>query len=215
MIGSSDVTTRLVTALEKLKTTYVVPDDKIPYRWMIPSIARQLTLMQRRDRSFKGVKEAQKELVKLSADAKSLSSRIKTLLIPQEPPYLEGTDLEAQNLALTAQGLLGLAGIIQAINLEGPLIEFADAAQTAAMAKAAPPGKPGRPPAAAATRVGLYLYQEYERVTGKCPTLTVRDNRASGPFFDLVKAVFDALGIKAKPEPTVRRVMEEMKIQRP
>jgi hypothetical protein len=195
-LPNHDLTTRLIAALEMLKTNYVVPDGKLAYRIMIPAIARQLTKMTRLDVSPKVVKEAKKELTRLASDARSLASRI-------------------PKLPLEVSLLLDATGGFQPSNLDGLLNELADAAQIVATAKAASSGKAGRPPKSTAENIVTYLCQEYERLTGKPPTLTVRDGRAGGAFLDLVKAVFDALRIKASPEATVRRVIEKIKIQGP
>jgi hypothetical protein len=185
----SNVIARLAAALEKLEPNYTVPDNTIPYRYYIPAIARQLALMPKRGVSPKEMREEAKELAALAKDARSLASRIR-----KQPPTGDvGLELDA-------------TGEFQFKDLADVLNTLGYAAKKIAAAKAAPSGKQGRPTASISDNIVLYLYQEYERITDKPPTLIVRDGKAGGPFLDLVTEVFDALGIETSVEAAIKRV---------
>lgn len=175
--------------MEKLPTNYDVPDGAIPYRLFIPGIARQLTMMPRRGISPKVAQQETKKLATLAADARSLASRIQKL--PRAGDV---------SLLLDATGGFEFRDLAELLNRLG------DAAKTISSIKAAPAGKSRRPSASIADNIALYLCQEYERVTGERPTLTVRNNKAAGAILDLVSEVFEALAIEASPEATVRKV---------
>jgi len=52
---------------------------------------------------------------------------------------------------------------------------------------------------------------EFERLTGKKPTRTVRAGKTSGQYQGLVFRVLQALKIEASAEATAAKAMEEMK----
>jgi hypothetical protein len=60
-----------------------------------------------------------------------------------------------------------------------------------------------------ARAVGWMLRQDVEALTGKRPTITVRDGEATGPFLDLVTEVFSILAIKASPEAVAREALKK------
>ena len=73
----------------------------------------------------------------------------------------------------------------------------------------------GRPVNNLAMGVIRILHGEFEPLTGKQPTRTVRSDHpgspVSGDFFNFVRDVFVALRIDAKPEAYVRAILKERK----
>ena len=55
--------------------------------------------------------------------------------------------------------------------------------------------------------VAWMLRQDVEALTGKRPTISVTEGKASGPFIDLVGEVFGILAIEASPEVVAREIL--------
>src|ERR1039458_218476 len=127
MTEPSDVTARLVMALEKLPTDYDDPDGYIPYRFCIPEIAKQLARMKRHSLSTEAAREQVKDLETLAADALSLSLRVRDL--PR-----------AGDVSL----ILDATGGFQFSELADVLHKLGDAARSVAIARAIPVRKIGR-----------------------------------------------------------------------
>jgi hypothetical protein len=180
-------------ALEDLLADCAVEDSAaIPYRQVIPVIARQLTVMQRADASPERTKRAKKELMNVSKTAADLVAAI-------------------SRLSDDAMGALDLPARFQAIRLSEELPNIAAASKKGA--DKLPGGSKGAPVRrSSAGRIVEFLYQEYERLIGEPPTRIVSsDGVAGGPFLRLVKAVFTALSVTASPENAARKVMERKK----
>jgi hypothetical protein len=201
---ATDPESRIVQALEDLFADCAAgspptcaddsPDSSnnaaLPYRHVIPGIARQITLMQRVDASPERTRRAKKELMKVSKMAADLASAI-------------------SGLSHDAMGALDRSTRFQAICLGDDLSNIATASKNGAATF--PNESKGAPHKFSAVAIVEFLHQEYERLIGKPPTLIVASGKAGGPFLGLVKTVFKALSIKASPEATVRKVMEQKK----
>jgi hypothetical protein len=59
----------------------------------------------------------------------------------------------------------------------------------------------------ASPMVADILADEYERITGKRPTVRTRDGIAYGPFFELVRDIFIAMGFRDSPEVASRNAL--------
>lgn len=59
-----------------------------------------------------------------------------------------------------------------------------------------------------AGKVSELVAFHYHGLTGKEPTITTHESKARGPFFDLITAVFAALGLPDSPEVHARRAVE-------
>lgn len=105
----------------------------------------------------------------------------------------------------------------EALEQECALIALASAAR-AAHGRVINHGKPGRPPKVAATAVARETAWAFEALTGKPATVatvevqvtpTRTTHKPSGPFYELVSSVFDALDIDASAERPARDAVKE------
>jgi hypothetical protein len=162
-------------------------DAAIPYRHVIPGIARQLILMQTVDASRERTKLVESELTNVRKKAAKLADTI-------------------SRLSDDAMVALDLSARLQAIHLIDDLESIAAASKNAVSTLPQWSKKAARKPSA--TKIVEFLYREFERLNGKPPTLTVSGGRAGGLFLGLVQTVFDALSVKASAEATARKVMD-------
>ena len=105
------------------------------------------------------------------------------------PKRLRGAHRKIEKLSAVEDLPLGARRALNSANLE-MMIEISKA-----------PAVGGRPREDFAAEVAGFVAEEYRRLTGRKPTVPVRerDARAYGPFLELVRDVFAALGIKASP----------------
>jgi hypothetical protein len=214
---ATGVTTRLVAALENLPTDYVVPNGKIPYRAMIPSIAHNLTRMARAHMKSPSPATLNCEIDRVISALRKLEilgglveedALVDAAVKHEVPPKQRGVRWLPLTLALR---LITLAG--QARELAHDI----DAARPAATMKP----ERGRKPATEATAIAAFLYQEFERITGHAAGRSVqekRDNqkeRESGKFVLLVREVFEILGVPGSPEQAARNAIEAAKSMGP
>jgi hypothetical protein len=183
-------TERLELALERLSICET-PPDKTPYRDLIPGIARQLTIMRRNDGRPSASMAVQLKPVVLHLRALAQGVEWKDGLGDPPPTYSLPHQLR---LRLTV--LAGEAGALSQ-DIEAFLADI--------------PRRPrGAPKHTAAPQIALYLYQEFERLTGRNPTRSVaQSGDEGGEFTTLVREVFEILGVKASPEQAARHAIVE------
>jgi len=181
-----DPLARVIAALEALPTPEPAAAG-IPYRAVIPGIARELVKMQRADPSAAARTEAVKKVTRTRTMVEALAAACH--------------ELREDNAAMA---MLDLPTRLRVIHLASELRELSPATRKAI----APNHGKGAPRKASADAVGLALAQEYERLTGRPPTLSVNGGKANGRFFELIASVFDALGLKASPEAAARRAIK-------
>lgn len=196
---------KLESALRALPI--VTPDEfnAIPYSTVIPAIAHQILVMRRPNDLKKLRKGAVTELTTLI----SVASRLSKLLEKQTeqdrvPPLMP---------RLSPMALLPLPDVVAVLKLSSLLQELIPSL-TSVRAQNYGKGRRGRVAKADEDAIGLYLYQEFYRLTGHKPKRTVRGGKTSSLFQTLISDVFKALAIKSSPEATAARVMEKMKTKK-
>jgi hypothetical protein len=176
--------------------------DVIPYSALIPGIARSVLLMRRPNNMKSMRKRAIADLDKIKVAAARLADLIRNQF-PDEQERLS-------NPRIRITEFLPVGGVLETTQLLNSLAQFISMAERARdQHYEVSPRSGARKPEALA--IGLYLYQEYERLTGKKPTRTVRNGKTNGRFQTLITKVFEALGIDASAEATAAKVMEKMK----
>lgn len=193
MMDGRGPTARIIAAFERLQADdYPIPEGTIPYRHSIPMIARQLTIMRRVDTDTRPARTAHDDLAKLVKSAKHLRNQLE-----------QWTD-HRNGMVVSELMMCSIETARATFAVLGSLSSFVEVAERERKPDA---GMKGRPRKSAPDEIVAFLYQEYERITGKYPTLIVRGGKAGGEFLTLVREVFKALGLKDSPEATVRRVM--------
>lgn len=188
-------------ALKALPIKDPVRTDAIPYSYSIPGIARHVLLMRRPNDLKRMRNKAVAELDKIS----KVAARLATLITDQFPDEQE----RLSNPKIRMPALLRGNEIADAIQLL-PLLDQFVAASARAREKHFHAYSRGATRKTEADEIGLYLYQEYERLTGEKPGRIVRDGKSGGHFQTLLEKVFKAVKIKASSEATAVRVMEEI-----
>ena len=193
----SDVVARLVTILGNLPYTASAPEDTIPYRFVIPLIARQLAMLPSLGELQTVVirpqeaKTAKKELKELATHAMSLHDMISAL--------------SEESLRI-----LNISELDFSIQLSASLIDYSNKLLVnVEVAKYSDTAPRGRPKQVAGVAIVLYMQDQYEHLTGRPATLSVREGKAGGEFLDFIAAIFEAMGIKESPEAAIRRAMEK------
>lgn len=190
------------SALEKLPIQD--GDNAIPYSQAIPGIARQVMTMRMPSKMGSMRKTAASDLDRVVKDAARLARLIKAQF-PEERERLS-------NPRFPVTALLSPAAAMEMMQLCSSLEHFVATARRDRKSLEKIPR--GRAHMRETLEIGCYLYQEFERLTGKRPTRTVRNGKSSGQFQTLIETVFSALQIKASAEATTVRVMETMKKRR-
>jgi hypothetical protein len=162
-------------------------------------------MLMRRPNNMKSMrKRAIADLDKIIVGTEKLA-----VLIEDQFPT-EKKDLEKPKIRITT--LLSVVGVNEAFQLLDSLEQFVTTAKRARNQHLEVTSR-GRPRKTEALVIGIYLYKQFELLTGEKPTRTVRNGKASGQFQTLLEKVFKALSIDASAEATTARVMEEMKKQ--
>jgi hypothetical protein len=209
VIHNHEPESRIIAALERLHADdYPVPEGTIPYRHSILMIARQLMIMRRVDTDTRPKRAAYEDLSKIARDARSLSETLEKLCDWQNGLAIPACAHWSRD---TAAAVFGLSGALSAF------------AEVAAKEPATPAHKNTRLPKAAPVNIVKYLSAQYEILTGRKPTLVVKpiriwdtayspvNHKSSGKFFDCVKEVFAALGMKDSPEAAIKSAFKEDK----
>jgi hypothetical protein len=176
--------------------------DAIPYSHLIPGIARHVLLMPRPNDLKRMRNRAVADLDEINKTAIQLAALIKDQL-PDEQERRSNPKIRMTALLRVNE----FADVIQLLTL---LDRFA-AAAARAREKHLQPITRGSTPKSEAFAIGMYLYQEYERLTGEKPRRTVRHGKSSGRFQTLLEKVFEAVKIRASGEAIAIRVMKENK----
>jgi hypothetical protein len=181
-------------ALERLSTCETPP---IPYRDLIPGIARQLTLMRRNDG---------RPSPSLAAQLKPVVSHLQSLAQGERWDGLaqdeRASPPASYNLPLPLRRRL-IALAAEAGEIAPEIEAFLSHASRQPRA---------RPQHTAAPRIAVYLYQEFERLTGRTPSRSVVNGEERGEFTVLVREIFEILGVKASPERAARYAIEGQKL---
>lgn len=203
--AAADVTARITAALEKVARDCEVPERAIAYRMTIPNIARELQIMRQG--------EAHRCR---AADIQSATRSIRATLRQLES--LAGLPWDAgRDCFDTAVGRAALPLPLR-LRFIGLAIEAAELAAAIEAAPTPAPAQKGRPRAEAAHAIAARLYREMERLAGRTPGRSVvpepvRDknnprDREGGAFVDLVRTVFDILGVPGSPVEAARAAIE-------
>jgi hypothetical protein len=164
------------------------PPGAIPYYDRIPDIARQLTIMRRKDAT-----------IAYPADQlKSTAARLQALALSEQ---WAGRGEAPASYSLPSQLRLRLISLAA---------EAGEIAQEIESEITSAPRRPrGRPTStASANSIALYLYQETERLTGHAPSRVVDLNHEeAGEFTALVREVFEILDVKSDPEEAARKAI--------
>ena len=125
-------------------------------------------------------------------------------ILGEQRQSLEEVALRRANAEVTAQE--AEMGFLQLVASRTRLADVSNVSNAAAR---------GRPVNKLAMEVIRILHGEFEPLTGKQPTRTVKSDHpgspASGDFFNFVRDVFAALRIDANPEAYVRAILKERK----
>jgi hypothetical protein len=78
-------------------------------------------------------------------------------------------------------------------------------------AKAGVNFRDGAPKKTQAQRIAIVVAQHYCGLTGKIPTLSKKEGKVYGPFFHLLKDVYEVLGVKASAESQASDVIRNWK----
>jgi len=87
-----------------------------------------------------------------------------------------------------------------------------EAANLADVSKISPEPTRGRPREPQSYGIAKILAYEFQRVTGKSPTISVPSDtskKAGGPFIGLIKAVFSTIGINASHEAVAKQAIKD------
>jgi hypothetical protein len=213
---AADVRRRLVEALEKLPTDYIVPDNIIPYRCTIPGIARNLQIMTQVDRHAPSPAAVNGEFDRVISALHKLEA---VAGLFDEDALIDAAarpELDKPLPKRRGQRCLSVALSLRLIILAGQASELArdiDAVRPDAAIKA----KQGRKQKTAAAAIAAFLYQEFERITGGQPGRSVcsdKDNqkaREAGKFVQLVREVFGILGVRDAPAEAARQAIRDAK----
>lgn len=175
---------KIVAALRRLPIKDPQRNDVIPWSNSIPGIARQVMLMCKPDPLRGERKKASKELERTREQCRRL------LLILQRQLPEDGQPRPI----IPIWTLLRTQGAFSAIRLRDALAEFIETSGPDDRWQRSDALAPWRKPEGMA--IARYLAVEFERLTGQRPTRIVRSGKPAGPFFQLVKEVFDALEIQ-------------------
>ena len=189
----------LEAALVKVADLGDLPKRGIPYRVGIPTIARQLAMMMPTGLSQPHLEPAThettiRELGLVAKKAKAMLSAVEALHQPAidalgyHPPWPRGIG-----------GLETQLRILLAMAENAPLTDQNRSAGRGAKVKAQPQ---------AIARVAAC---HFFGLTGRMPTLRVREGKAYGPFLEFITSIFECLGIDAKPESQASSAITFMK----
>ena len=106
-----------------------------------------------------------------------------------------------RNMSSTARAALNLGALRQLITSLGIFYTCVG------MAEVPESNVPGRPKAEQAIKIAEFVAQQYSMLTGKWATVSTNTdtNEAYGPFLDLLREVFEALGVEASPVNCAKR----------
>jgi len=169
-----------IAALEDLfRTLPVQPPSKvdaIPYSFLIPGIGRQLMLMSPVSRR---TQIPGKKAVKALAQK---TGRIVELLDGLSQPVIEALNFRQSAIGKLKTDLRILHAAAKEADVAG--VNFRD----------------GAPQKSQARKIAIVVATHYFGLTGKKPTLSRNKDGAYGQFFDLLKAVYEILGVNASTE---------------
>ena len=182
---------QLEAALGRLSICETRPEGVTPYRDLIPGIARQLMIMRRND---------DRPGTPLATQLKPTVSRLQGLAQSEHWDGLAQDDRPASyHLPLPLR--------LRLIRLAAEAGELAREMKSVLSDTSRRPR--GRPKNTAAPRIASYLYQEFERLTGRAPGRSVGlSGDEKGGFTVLVREVFEILGVKSSPEVAARQAIE-------
>jgi hypothetical protein len=187
----------------------IKPPDKLSSEMLIPGIARELALMRGAERPT----EAGVAALKRHAEAASSAATKKEIaaLKKHAEGLIEAIDaLHKPAIDALAYRLTGPAGLTTRLRI---LIAQASCAEVPDDLRA----KKGAGVKVQARRIANTTAEHYYRLTGNNPTVIVNPdtNKAYGPFLDLLKEIFDVLGITASAESQAAAAAAGFKVKIP
>lgn len=186
---------RLEAVLRKLALPEPTRNDAIPYAFLIPGIAELLfraSYMAPQSNNYAQASQlaTKRQLASLSKCAGQLLVKIDKFNRP----------------AIVTMGMHG--NRIRDLRLKLIIIQLLPEVST--IDDVAFVGRKGRPPKSVAAKVTKLAGQEYERLTGRSPTVTVADSSdgyvATGAFIAFLTEIFETLVIDASPEAQARKL---------